>query len=107
MDRRNLRLLMPQLRPNHAECIKMMSDLQAIAGPWWAAVMIGLTLPRFRQSLAGRPITGPRAALLWQVWSRVCRPGQVTTIFDMTTFGRFTRSGGPENAGKPILRARK
>lgn len=42
--------------------------------------------------------------LLWTLWQSICRPGQVQTVFDVATFGRFTPFGGPEWAGTRMLR---
>ena len=36
---------------------------------------------------------------IWLVWSLLCRPGEVTTVFHLSTCGRFTKRADPRTAG--------
>lgn len=37
-------------------------------------------------------------------WAMICRPGEIETVFDLATCGRFTRRGNPATAGGKLKR---
>jgi len=49
---------------------------------------------------SNRGITNTSAQLVWLTWALICRPGQVNTVFDLATCGRYTESAGPHHAGR-------
>jgi len=99
-------LVYSTLAPNRAEIAAMVDDLAAVIGEE-ATKLLCLFSPLQGTDLRrGKwPDIGPKhARLIHLVWSMCCgRP--LETVFDAMTWGRFTESAGPENAGG--LRAAK
>lgn len=97
--------ILPAVKPSPCEASAMLADLCALVGDYHTALLLHVPRCQVRAwKAAGKP-PGPRIrGCLWLVWSAVCRPGQVRTVFDIETWGRFTDSGGPQHAGKRPLR---
>ena len=86
----------------------MARDLVAVLTPQGAAQVIGvrpLTVQQWARAYypTGAPGNPLRRVLYW-AWCDICRPGQCVTVFDRSTWGRFTKLGGPEHAGSMPLR---
>lgn len=83
----------------------MITDLIRVISPHGCAEVLGLRLRVLKRYERGyqRPGNGLRRHI-WSMWANICRPGQVVTVFDLATWGRFTALGGPEHAGSPALR---
>lgn len=90
--------------PTPDEVAMMLADLRRVFGKVGrVSRVLGLPARHLFEmsSNAGRP-SRASARLIWIVWSLVCRPGELTTVFDLETCGRFTRRGNPATAGKRL-----
>lgn len=68
----------------------MLADLQRILGREDACLLLGLPIQSWRNWMLRRESpSAPARKLIWIVWSLVCRPDLVTSLFDVATWGRF------------------
>lgn len=78
-------------RSTDAEFGQMLADLLAVFGGRRAVSPIlgvpALTLEHWRMRKR-KPSAGARR-LVWLVWSLVCKPQNLATVFDLITWGRY------------------
>jgi len=86
----------------------MLRDLRSVLGWPCLAQVLSISLITLREWFeTGKRPSAAGIRLVWLLWADICRPGTIKTIFDVSTWGRFTELGGPEHAGKRPLRATK
>lgn len=88
--------------PTVDESTAMLGDLRsALGNGGTVAAALGVSAVQFNEWVRNnrRPSKGTRRAI-WLLWALICRPGEVRTVFDIVTSGRYTRRGGPQHAGK-------
>lgn len=87
---------------NRDECLAMLADLRGVVGTYGeVASMLGVAPSVVTEWTRGkRPPTNAGRRAIWLLWAMICRPGQVRTVFDIITSGRYTVKGGPQHAGR-------
>lgn len=97
------------LNPTIDEINPMLRDLNRRLGGWdEVALAIGVphsTLCRWMWSNVKKLPAGSER-VIWLTWQAICRPGQVNTVWHLTTCGRFTKSAGPQHAGRNLPNSR-
>lgn len=100
-----LKVMQPVLRPTQAEALAMLHDLrQTLKSDSMTALLLRVQVAELNKWGVCAALSPRIAGIIWDKWCQICRPGQVRTVFDLATFGRFTASGGPQHAGKAPLR---
>lgn len=87
---------------NGDEAISMLMDLRDVVGTYGeVASLLGVSPSVVTEWTRGHciPNKASRRAI-WLLWAMICRPGQIRTVFDIITSGRYTVKGGPQHAGR-------
>jgi hypothetical protein len=91
------------IQPTPDEVASMMIDLCRVCGDW-AQVEITTGIPQIVacEWIWGRNRPSFAAAkAIFLYWAILCRPGEIDTVFNLSTCGRFTKRGDPATAGDP------
>lgn len=84
------------------EAVAMLMDLRDVVGTYGeVAALLGVAPSVVTEWTRGHntPTNASRRAI-WLLWAMICRPGQIRTVFDIITSGRYTVKGGPQHAGR-------
>lgn len=88
------------------EAFCMLCDIKRKLGGPWAAVaqFMGCSEHAIRQWGAKGKMLPSARKLIFLSWVLICRPGSCQTFLDVVCWGRTTKRGNPETAGKGFTR---
>ena len=110
MNQSSLKLSLNRLafvfQPKNEQFASMLNDLAGKIGWRALAAVLGvsqLTLDSWRKCRNG-PSAGARK-LVWVVWALVFHREKLQSLFDVATWGRFSREHDPERDGPNVIPA--
>lgn len=84
------------------EAMVMLDELIAKYGNRGAKTLLGVPSLTFRNWLAKRRASDPGKRVIWLTWAMMCEPGQIATVWDLATWGRFAKSKRVKRAVKSL-----
>lgn len=94
------------VQPTPNEVAIMLVDLKRTLGDWNQIELVtGIPLKSACEWIWGRKRPSASSTkVIFLFWSLICRPGELETLFDLSTCGRFTKRGDPATAGGKLKR---